>query len=108
MRSKKARLSIHKRLATSFAATVIRDKERRRIARELHDVVAHAISVIVVQARGGRRMLDTEPEEARGAFDTIERTSTQALAEMRRLLGLLREDDEQLRRSCRSSNRRCR
>ena len=71
-------------------------EERRRIARELHDVVAHAISVVVLQARGGRRMLDTEPEEARGAFDTIERTSTQALAEMRRLLGLLREDDEQL------------
>jgi signal transduction histidine kinase len=71
-------------------------EERTRIARELHDVVAHAISVVVVQARGGRRMLDTEPGEARGAFDTIERTSTQALAEMRRLLGLLRSDDEQL------------
>lgn len=70
--------------------------ERRRIARELHDVVAHAISVVVVQARGGRRLLDSEPEEARGAFDTIERTSSQALAEMRRLLGLLRDDDEQL------------
>lgn len=71
-------------------------EERRRIARELHDVVAHAISVVVVQARGGRRMLDAEPEEARSAFDAIERTSTQALAEMRRLLGLLRDDDEQL------------
>ena len=71
-------------------------EERRRIARELHDVVAHAISVVVVQARGGRRMLDTEPEEARSAFDVIERTSTQALAEMRRLLGLLRDDDERL------------
>jgi signal transduction histidine kinase len=71
-------------------------EERRRIARELHDVVAHAISVVVVQSRGGRRMLDSEPEEARSAFDVIERTSTQALVEMRRLLGLLRDDGEQL------------
>ena len=71
-------------------------EERQRIARELHDVVAHAISVIVVQARGGRRLLDTEPAEARGAFDTIEETGQQALGEMRRLLGLLRESEEQL------------
>jgi signal transduction histidine kinase len=71
-------------------------EERTRIARELHDVVAHAISVIVLQARGGRRLLDEEPEEARGALDAIERTASQALGEMRRLLGLLREGDEQL------------
>jgi signal transduction histidine kinase len=69
-------------------------EERQRIARELHDVVAHAISVVVVQARGGRRSLASDPDEARGAFDTIERTSTQALGEMRRLLGLLRGDDD--------------
>jgi len=71
-------------------------EERTRIARELHDVVAHAISVIVLQARGGRKLLDAEPEEARQALDAIERTASQALAEMRRLLGLLRESDEQL------------
>jgi len=71
-------------------------EERQRIARELHDVVAHAISVIVVQARGGRRLLDTEPAEARGAFDTIEGTGQQVLGEMRRLLGLLRESEDQL------------
>jgi signal transduction histidine kinase len=70
-------------------------EERARIARELHDVVAHAISVIVLQARGGRRSLD-EPDEARRAFDAIESTGTQALAEMRRLLGLLRREDEEL------------
>lgn len=70
--------------------------ERARIARELHDVVAHAISVIVLQARGGRKLLDEEPDEARQALDAIERTAAQALAEMRRLLGLLRERDEQL------------
>jgi signal transduction histidine kinase len=71
-------------------------EERVRIARELHDIVAHAISVIVVQARGGRRALASEPEEAREAFDSIEATGREALAEMRRLLGLLREGDEEL------------
>lgn len=68
-------------------------EERRRIARELHDVVAHAISVTVVQARGGRRVLDADVEQARTAFDSIERTGEQALGEMRRLLGMLREED---------------
>ena len=68
-------------------------EERRRIARELHDVVAHAISVTVVQARGGRKVLDSDLAEARTAFDSIERTGEQALGEMRRLLGMLREED---------------
>jgi signal transduction histidine kinase len=68
-------------------------EERRRIARELHDVVAHAISVTVVQARGGRKVLDVDREQARTAFDSIERTGEQALGEMRRLLGMLREED---------------
>jgi signal transduction histidine kinase len=68
--------------------------ERVRIARELHDVVAHAISVIVLQARGGRRMLDESPAETRAALDAIERAGEQALVEMRRLLGLLRDTDE--------------
>ncbi len=71
-------------------------EERARIARELHDVVAHAISVIVLQARGGRRLLDSEPSATRSALDTIEHTGQQALVEMRRLVGLLRESDEEL------------
>lgn len=71
-------------------------EERGRIARELHDLIAHATSVIVVQARAGRRSLKTEPELARESFDAIESTGRQALAEMRRLVGLLREDDEEL------------
>ena len=71
-------------------------EERTRIARELHDVVAHAVSVMVLQARGGRALLDTEPSESREAFDTIERTGRQALGEMRRLLGQLRAEDEEL------------
>ncbi len=69
-------------------------EERARIARELHDVVAHAISVIVLQARGGRRVLSSSPEEATTAFDAIERTGEQALDEMRRLLAMLRYDEE--------------
>ena len=71
-------------------------EERVRIARELHDVVAHAISVIVLQARGGRRSLGNDPGETREALDTIEATGSEALAEMRRLLGMLRRDDEEI------------
>jgi signal transduction histidine kinase len=69
--------------------------ERQRIARELHDVVAHAISVVILQARGGRKMLASDPAAAAEAFDVIEATGGQALAEMRRLLGLLRTEDDQ-------------
>ena len=63
--------------------------ERARISRELHDIVAHHISVIVVQARGGRRCLTTAPEDARQAFDAIEQMGGEALTEMRQLLGVL-------------------
>jgi signal transduction histidine kinase len=70
--------------------------ERTRIARELHDVVAHAISVMVLQARGGRRMLDSDTTETRHALDAIEHAGEQALVEMRRLLGVLRADEGQL------------
>jgi signal transduction histidine kinase len=71
-------------------------EERTRIARELHDVVAHAISVIVLQARAGRKVFASKPDESLGSFDTIERTGTQALDEMRRLLGMLRAPDDEL------------
>ena len=71
-------------------------EERARIARELHDVVAHSISVMVLQARGGRRVLQTEPTDAREAFAVIESTGQQALDEMRRLVGMLRSGDETL------------
>ena len=66
-------------------------EERTRIARELHDVVAHAISVIVLQARGARHAEGRERDEA---LEAIESTGATALAEMRRLLHILREDDE--------------
>ncbi|MGH2967682.1 MAG: sensor histidine kinase [Solirubrobacteraceae bacterium] len=71
-------------------------EERTRIGRELHDVVAHAISVIVLQAKGGRRMLDIEPEQTRQALDTIVNSGEQALTEMRRLLGMLRRSDDEI------------
>ncbi|MEU9019889.1 sensor histidine kinase [Actinomadura sp. NPDC048394] len=68
--------------------------ERARIARELHDVVAHNVSVIVVQADGASFAIDTDVGRARQALETISRTGRTALAEMRRLLGVLRESDD--------------
>ena len=68
--------------------------ERARIARELHDVVAHNVSVIVVQADGASYAIDTDVNRARQALGTISSTGRMALAEMRRLLGVLREDDD--------------
>jgi signal transduction histidine kinase len=67
-------------------------EERQRIARELHDVVAHGLVVMVVQAQGARRILDQEPERAREALRAIEQTGQTALEEMRRSLGILREE----------------
>ncbi|MFH7598252.1 sensor histidine kinase [Streptomyces racemochromogenes] len=64
--------------------------ERLRIARELHDMVAHSIGVIAIQAGVGGRVIGTRPEEARSALDAIERTSREALAGLRRTLVALR------------------
>jgi signal transduction histidine kinase len=68
-------------------------EERSRIARELHDVVAHAISVTVLQARGARATLDANPAAVRRALDAIEQTNTAALGDMRRLLAVLRDTE---------------
>jgi signal transduction histidine kinase len=67
--------------------------ERARIARELHDVVSHAISVTVLQARGGRKLVGQDDDAVRRALDAIERTNAAALGDMRRLLAVLRDTD---------------
>jgi len=69
-------------------------EERLRIARELHDVVAHSMSVIAVQAGYGQYVIDTQPADARNALGAIQATSREALDEMRRMLGALRQADQ--------------
>jgi signal transduction histidine kinase len=64
-------------------------EERERISRELHDIVSHHVSVMVIQAGGGARAVDRRPDEARTAFEAIAATGRQALADMRRMLGAL-------------------
>lgn len=73
-------------------ARAARVEERSRIARELHDVVAHHVSVMTVQAGAARRILDKDPERTREALSTIEEVGRTALSEMRRIVGVLRTD----------------
>jgi signal transduction histidine kinase len=68
--------------------------ERARIARELHDIVAHSVSVMVAQAGGAEEIVESAPERARDAMRTVRLTGQQALVEMRRMVGLLRTGDE--------------
>jgi signal transduction histidine kinase len=69
--------------------------ERARIARELHDVVAHSLSVVIAQADGGRYAGKEDPDAATGALEAIAATGRQALTDMRSLLGVLRQDGAQ-------------
>ncbi|MCU1492712.1 MAG: two-component system histidine kinase [Acidimicrobiaceae bacterium] len=68
-------------------------EERLQIARELHDIVAHSLSVIAVQSGVGRHVIDERPDEAKKALAAVEATSRSALDELRRMLGVLRRDD---------------
>jgi signal transduction histidine kinase len=72
------------------------EAERTRIAGELHDVVAHAMSAMVVQASAARRLVERDPARAGEAFGAVETTGREALTEIRRLLGVLRREDEQI------------
>jgi signal transduction histidine kinase len=74
-------------------------EERMRMARELHDLVAHNISVINVQANTALHLMDRQPERARMALSTINEVSKQALVELRSVLGVLRQVDEGLPRA---------
>jgi signal transduction histidine kinase len=71
-------------------------EERTRIAAELHDVVARALRRMVIDADGAARLVDAEPARAALAFATVEQTGRDALAEIRRLLGVLRREDDEL------------
>jgi signal transduction histidine kinase len=78
------------RLAEEQAATATR--ERERIAREMHDILAHSMSLVVVQAEAGPVAVRTDPAKAEEVFDTISATAREALAQLRRALGVLRTD----------------
>ncbi len=69
-------------------------EERARIARELHDVIAHNVSVMVVQASAGEELFATDPERARESLSSVASTGRAALAELRRLLGVIRADED--------------
>jgi signal transduction histidine kinase len=86
-----ARLEAEQHAEAKIAAAA----ERARIARELHDVVAHHVSVMVVQADGAGYAIRSDPDRAAAALKAISGTGRQALTEMRRLLGVLRSADDQ-------------
>ncbi|WP_406282531.1 sensor histidine kinase [Embleya sp. NBC_00896] len=82
-------VALNRRLLADRAVT----EERRRIARELHDIVAHHITTMYLMSGGARATLDREPETARAALFTLESSGRTALREMRQLLGVLRSTD---------------
>jgi signal transduction histidine kinase len=81
------------RLVRHLAEAAVAD-ERRRIARELHDVIGHSMSLIAVKATVANHVADERPQEVRAALAVIEQTSRSTLAEIHRILGLLRSDGE--------------
>jgi signal transduction histidine kinase len=80
--------------AQEWRAQAAAAEERTRIARELHDVIAHSVSVMVVQAGAAEQMLDRDPERTREALATIQDSGQQAVMELRRMVGLLRGGEE--------------
>ena len=98
VRQRALRLTAVEGRATALESALEREaelaaaQERARIARELHDVVAHGLSLIVVQAEAAEEMLHRSPEAAAQPLHRVQETGRQSLAEMRRLLGVLRAD----------------
>jgi signal transduction histidine kinase len=86
------RLATEKALVEAEARAAV-GEERARIARELHDVVTHHVNLVVLQAMAASGMLDRDPERVREPLRVIEASGREALTEMRRLLGVLRDDD---------------
>ncbi len=86
------RASLLERERENRAREAVAD-ERARIARELHDMVGHALNVMVIQSGGAQRVFDSKPDAARESLASIETTGRQALTDMERMLGILRESD---------------
>ncbi|MEV7935505.1 histidine kinase [Kitasatospora sp. NPDC088264] len=84
---------VHAEALRSRATEQAITAERLRIARELHDMVAHSIGIIAIQAGMGSRVMDTQPAETRNALNAIEATSRETLAGLRRMLGALRQGE---------------
>ena len=93
-RAEQVRRAEARALRTEEEAHAAIAEERIRITRELHDVLAHSVSVMTVQASAVRRLLKPEQDREREALMTVEETGRQALSEMRRLVGIMREENE--------------
>ncbi|MFD7324606.1 sensor histidine kinase [Streptomyces sp. NPDC059875] len=88
------RLTDARQRATRMEAERAAARERARIAREMHDILSHAVSLMVVQAEAGPVAVRTAPERAEAAFDAISATGRDAMMQLRRMLGVLREEGE--------------
>ncbi|MFD6277075.1 sensor histidine kinase [Streptomyces sp. NPDC060209] len=88
MEDRARQLEVTHRIEAEQAAA----RERARIAREMHDILSHAVSLMIVQAEAGPVAVRTAPERAEAAFDAISETGRDAMVQLRRMLGVLRED----------------
>jgi signal transduction histidine kinase len=89
------RLTDARRRAQRVEAERAAARERARIAREMHDILSHAVSLMIVQAEAGPVAVRTAPERAEAAFDAISATGRDAMVQLRQMLGVLREGDEE-------------
>jgi signal transduction histidine kinase len=100
VRERRHRASAFRELAAQAAAEQAEHEsaaiaeERARIGSELQDIIAHSVSAMVIQAGGARQLLGSDPDRARDSILNVEHTGREALADLRRLLGMLRKDDD--------------